>query len=191
MSWLKTFRAKHSTETSPVGFSAIFAAALALATFAGCLQLEIVGSPGGVSALSISSSQFLGGRWIDSSGNFYVADTGNNAIREVTASNGDIKTVAGSTSLALRASLNNPVAVAFDSLGKLYVADSNDNVVRKFDLQTGDLTIVAGNLSSGYSGDLGPAVNTQLDAPEGLALDSSNNLYISDSSNNVIAGSTP
>ncbi len=67
---------------------------------------------------------------MDSAGNLYIADTGNNRIRKV--SNGVITTVAGNGTLgfsgdsgpATSAELNDPDGVAVDSAGNLYIADS-------------------------------------------------------------------
>src|SRR5215510_8375233 len=50
----------------------------------------------------------------------------------------------------------------------------------------GTMTLVAGNSRAGFSGDGGPAVNAQLNSPQGMALDAAGNLYIADSSNNRV-----
>jgi uncharacterized repeat protein (TIGR01451 family) len=73
-------------------------------------------------------------------------------------------------------------AVATDQFGNTYVAAGN---VYKID-PDGILTLVAGNGKPGFSGDGGLAVNAQLNSPQGLAVDSTGNLYISDHGNNSI-----
>jgi len=123
---------------------------------------------------------------------FYFADTGNNAIRKV--SSGTITTVAGNGTAgysgdngpATSAQLNQPYGVAVDSSGNFYIADSINNVVRK--VSGGNITTVAGQgpTLGGYSGDNGPATSAKLSHPDGVAVDSSGNLYIADTSNNVI-----
>src|SRR2546423_2017222 len=50
----------------------------------------------------------------------------------------------------------------------------------------GTLTLIAGNSRAGFSGDGGPAVNGQLNSPQGMALDAAGNLYIADSLNNRV-----
>ncbi|HEU0114582.1 MAG TPA: putative Ig domain-containing protein, partial [Thermomicrobiales bacterium] len=75
--------------------------------------------------------------------------------------------------------------VAFDSSGNAYLADTANNQVEKV-TPGGVLTIFAGNGTSGFSGDGGPATGAQLSAPVGVAVDSSNNVYISDRGNNRI-----
>jgi uncharacterized protein (TIGR03437 family) len=57
------------------------------------------------------------------------------------------------------------------------------NSVVRLDGTTGILTLVAGNGTYGYSGDDGPATSAQLLAPQGLAVDSTGNLYIADTGN--------
>ena len=72
---------------------------------------------------------------LDSAGNLYIADSNNNAIRKVTASNGIIQTIAGNGyavpcnqfagdgGAAASATLCSPSGISIDSAGKLYIAD--------------------------------------------------------------------
>ena len=127
---------------------------------------------------------------VDSGGNLYVADWGNNRIRKV--SNGVITTVAGNgtrgfsgdNGLATAAQLANPQGIAVDSAGNLYIADFGNASIRK--VSNGIITTVAGNGTPGFSGDNGPATSAQLYLPYGVAVDSAGNLYIGDSGNNRI-----
>ena len=80
--------------------------------------------------------------------------------------------------------LNTPNGVALDSSGNLYIADSTNRRVRKVD--SGVISTVAGTGIRGYSGDGGQATAAQLDFPDRVVVDSSGNLYISDSSANRI-----
>jgi hypothetical protein len=130
---------------------------------------------------------------VDSQDNVYIADIGNNVVRKVTAATGIISTVAGNNiqgysgdgGQAISAELSHPAAVAMDPQLGLFIADSSNNVVRLVDLN-GNITTVAGTGTGGYSGDGGPAKNAKLNSPAGLTIDSSGNLYISDTGNNVI-----
>jgi sugar lactone lactonase YvrE len=136
---------------------------------------------------------------VDGAGNLYIADSQNNLIRRVDAVSGLITTVAGNGTvsstfgdgtLATQASLNTPSDVAVDPAGNLYIADQYNNCVRRVDAGTGVITTVAGggNPDPGTDGlgDGGLAVNAVLNDPSSVALDSSGNLYIADSGNNLI-----
>jgi uncharacterized protein (TIGR03437 family) len=72
-----------------------------------------------------------------------------------------------------------------DSNGNLYFADTFNNRVRRI-TPAGIVNTVAGTGVCGYSGDKGPATQAMLCHPFGLAVDSSNNLYIADSVNSVV-----
>ncbi len=132
----------------------------------------------------------------DSAGNFYIADTNNNAIRRVDHLTGIISTVAGTgnpTGLyggdngpATKATLNHPVGIALDASGNLYIADTGNNVIRKVTYPSGTITTVAGNGNFGYGGDGSKATFATLGHPKGVVVDSAGNIYISDSLNNRI-----
>ena len=85
------------------------------------------------------SSIFPEGVAVDSSGDIFIADTGNSEIREVSAAIGKISTVAGTGTVgasgnggpATAAELNAPTNVAIDSAGDVYIADSNNNEIRE------------------------------------------------------------
>jgi sugar lactone lactonase YvrE len=128
---------------------------------------------------------------LDSSGNLYIADQGNNRIRKVSTS-GIISTVAGGGTgglgeggAATSAELSAPTSVVADSSGNLYIADANDSCIVKVNT-SGIITIVAGNGTFGYNGDHIAATSAKLALPAGVALDSSGSLYIADSVNNRI-----
>jgi uncharacterized protein (TIGR03437 family) len=123
---------------------------------------------------------------VDSAGNLYIADSGNNRIRKVT--NRVINTVAGGgaspgdTGPPTSVRLNSPAGVAADSAGNVYIADSSR--IRK--VSDGVITTVAGGGVLGFNGDNGPATSAQLDFPYGVAVDSAGSLYIADTNNNRI-----
>jgi uncharacterized repeat protein (TIGR03803 family) len=130
----------------------------------------------------------------DNSGNIYIADLGNNAIREVLHSNGYIYTIAGNGTggytgdggPATAAEINAPSGVAVDSSGNIYIADSFNSVIREINHSTGKISTVAGNGTTGYKGDGGPATAAELFDPNGVAIDGAGNMFIADIYNNVI-----
>jgi ribosomal protein S11 len=118
----------------------------------------------------------------DSSGNVYIADANNNVIRKLTASTGNISTVAGS-------GLGGD-GVAADPYGNFFVANTGYNrVLVGIPGSSGySIYLWAGNINgtAGYSGDGGTAPNALLHGPQGVAVDSSDNVYIADTTNNRI-----
>ena len=124
---------------------------------------------------------------VDSNGSVYFADAANNRIRKIAG--GAIATVAGNgvagfsgdNGAAANSELNNPIGIALDSSGNLYIADELNNRIRK--ITNGAITTVAGNGTAGFSGDNVVATNVELNDPQGVAVDSSGNLYFSDGKN--------
>jgi len=125
---------------------------------------------------------------VDVAGNLFVADTFNNAIREISP-DGTITTIAGNgtggysgdAGAATAASLFNPSAVLVDKFGNLYVADTNNNRVRKMNAR-GIITTIAGNgdINHFVAGDGGPAILASIFGPQGLAMDAAGNRGTSD-----------
>jgi len=129
---------------------------------------------------------------VDSAGNVYVADTGNNAIRMVSPA-GVVTTLAGLGGLQNQGTADGtgsaarfdwPYGVAADSAGNVYVADSGNNTIRKVS-PAGVVTTLAGLApSSGSADGIGSAA--RFDYPTGVAADSAGNAYVADSRNHTI-----
>jgi uncharacterized protein (TIGR03437 family) len=127
---------------------------------------------------------------VDSSGSLYVADSPNHRIRKI--SNGVITTVAGNgmpgfsgdNGPATSAQLYYPYGVAVDASSNVYIADTFNYRIRK--VSGGVITTVAGNGTQGFGRDTGPATNSPLYYPWGVAVDSAGNLYIADTDNQRI-----
>lgn len=78
-----------------------------------------------------------------------------------------------------KARLRLPKAVTADSHGNVYITDFSSNRVRKVD-RHGKISTFAGTGKPGFSGDGGPATRARLFSPWGIAVDSHDNVYISD-----------
>ncbi|MBZ5579847.1 MAG: putative Ig domain-containing protein [Acidobacteriia bacterium] len=127
---------------------------------------------------------------VDSAGNLYISDAGNQRVRMVEPS-GLITTIAGngtagfSDGIATASSLNSPQGLATDPAGNLFIADQGNQRIRKVDAG-GNMTTVAGNGTAGFSGDGGAATLASLSGPVAVAIDASGNLLISDSGNSRV-----
>ena len=134
---------------------------------------------------------------VDTAGNLYIADQFNNRVRKMDRS-GIITTIAG-TSIsgyngdgiaATDAELNTPTDVAVDNFGNIYIVDEVNERIRKVN-SAGIISTVAGNGygspgPGGFSGDGGLAIDAELYAPFGIAVDVRGNLFIADEGNNRI-----
>ena len=162
-----------------------------ISTYAGTGEAGFSGDGGAATGARLEMPTALA---VDSQGNLFIADPGNNRVRMVDVATGSISTVAGSGDVygyggdggpASRARLSLPNGLAVDAAGNLYIADSGNNRVREVS-RTGRITTIVGSGSPGAGGDGGAAITAQLFAPEGLAIDSAGNLYIADTGNNRI-----
>jgi sugar lactone lactonase YvrE len=124
---------------------------------------------------SNASFNYPTGVGIDSSGNVYVADAGNNRVRKIT-SGGSVSTLASSLSL--------PFGVAVDSSGNVYVAMFSGKNISKI-TSLGVVTVVAGSGSGGSAN--GTGTNASFNTPRKVALNSSGSiLYLADDGNHNI-----
>ena len=148
---------------------------------------------------------------MDASGNLYVADQGNNTIREIvpTGTNWVVSTIAGispdnggpnnggsNDGTNSAAEFNAPSGICVDSSGNLYVADTYNYNIRKI-VPVGTnwvVSTIAGTAPS-RGGGSGSANGTngaaQFSQPYGIAVDGSGNLYVSDQGNSIIRQIVP
>jgi hypothetical protein len=165
----------------------------------------VSGSPGNGPAATATLDD-PGDVAVDGAGNVFIADTGNNVVREVVAATGQIVTVAGGAATVcgaasdtvgdgcspLQATLNQPEGVTIDVQGNIFIADTANQRIREVSLSTGLITNVAGtgytvsDGSGAYNGDNITAITAELNNPYAVAFDAAGNMYIPDSGNSRV-----
>jgi sugar lactone lactonase YvrE len=118
-------------------------------------------------------------------GTIYVADSGNNLIRQITPA-GVVSILAGSGSAGsadgtgAAASFWDPTDLALDGSGYLFVVDHANNTIRKINTSTGEVQTVAGVAGPGVGEVVPGALPGSLATPYGIALDSAGHVFITD-----------
>ncbi len=151
----------------------------AVTTFAG-----VAGASGAADGLGPAASfDELWGIAVDRTGNVFVADRGNHAVRKITPA-GQVTTVAPRNGRFLETS-----GVAVDAAGNVYTADAGANLIRKITPDGVDTTL-AGHSRQWGSTD-GPGATARFGYPVGLALAKNGTLYVADAANQKIRAITP
>lgn len=126
----------------------------------------------------------------DTNGNFFVADSLNDAIREITT-NGLVTTFAGqlgvfgtANATGTNAQFNSPSGLAFDAAGNLFVSDTGNNTIREI-TPAGAVATFAGVAGSGGFAD-GASGTAQFSSPLGIAVAANGAVFVADSGNHVI-----
>jgi len=159
----------------------------AVATIAGTAAPQGLWADGAAHAARFFSPW---GLVLDASGNAYLTDQLNHAVRKLTSS-GQVSTLAGQPGIpgsldgsAASASFNMPAGLALAPNGDLYIADSGNHVIRRLSA-SGTVSTLAGLAGSPGSAD-GNGVAARFNSPAGLVLDSSGRLLVADSGNHTI-----
>jgi sugar lactone lactonase YvrE len=163
-----------------------------VSTFAG--TAEHLGSVDGIA--SVARFNYPTGVSLDSAGNIYVADFRNNTIRKITPA-GNVTTLAGAAGepgsadgIGSAARFNNPAGVATDSAGNVYVADSENGTIRKI-TPDGSVSTFAGTVAGRGGAADGTGSAAQFNVPDSVAIDSADNIYVADSTNQTVRKITP
>jgi hypothetical protein len=140
----------------------------------------LAGTPGNDNGTG-SAARFSGpvGVAVDSAGNVYVADQGNNSIRKITPA-GVVTTLASGI---------DPAAVAVDGAGNVYVPDPGNSTILKV-TSIGAVSTLAGSAGNQGSAD-GTGSAARFNVPTGVAVDGSGNVYVADANNSTIRKITP
>src|SRR5262249_25460047 len=127
----------------------------------------------------------------DGAGNLYVADYYGYTVRKITPA-GEVSTLAGATGLrgstdgaGAAARFSGPRGVAIDSAGNVYVADANNSTIRKI-TPDGEVSKFAGAADSSPGNIDATGTAARFFGPEGIAIDSADNLYVADTNNHTI-----
>ena len=147
-------------------------------------------SPQGVATYydSVQMKLFL---YIADSGNhrIYKLDTATNAISIVVNTSGtqtDATHLLGDNGTATAATLNSPEGIFVNASGDIYIADTNNHRIRVVRNNNNKINTVAGTGTAGYFGDGGNAASAQINTPQGVFINTSNDLYIADTNNHRI-----
>jgi streptogramin lyase len=122
----------------------------------------------------------------DPSGNLFIADTSNNAIRRYDLKSGKVSTYAGTGDQgysgdggpATKARFNGPISIQFNPDGDLFIADIGNHLVRRVDSKTGILTTFAGTGKPGTTPNGAPISGTPLSGPRSIDFDIEGNLLL-------------
>lgn len=125
---------------------------------------------------------------IDSQANVYVADTQNNVVRKISPS-GVVSILAGTPGVfgsadGSSALFSGPQGIAVDASGNVYVADTGNSTIRK--ITAGGVTTTFVGAAGNPGNTDGTGANAQFYEPEGVAVDSVNNIYVADTWNHTI-----
>ncbi len=122
-------------------------------------------------------------------GHLYVVDWNNHRLRRIN-DDGTFETVVGTGSVgdaadgpATQAKINHTVNIAFDHQGDMLFAAWHNSQVKHVDMKTGMLKTLAGTGLRSFGGDGGPALESKLDLPSGVVVDSAGNVIVADQAN--------
>jgi DNA-binding beta-propeller fold protein YncE len=162
-----------------------------ITTVAGTGQAAYTGDgmPGPESGLAGPSGLAFG-----PDGALYIADTFNGRIRRLDLATGLISTVAGDggeyryqgNPQEFSTSLSRPYGIAVEPDGNILITDSDSHLIRRWDRRRKIVTLVAGNGAARYAGDGGPARDSSLNYPFGVAMGPEGTIYIADTFNHRI-----
>jgi len=136
---------------------------------------------------------------VDSSGTIFVSDSDNNKIRKIARPGVVVTTLAGLTTnlwgstdnaIGNLASFRLPTGLAVDSSENIYVSDNANSRIRKI-TPVGSVTTLAGQLANTSGSTNANGTAASFNGVQGLAIDVSGNIYVSDSGNNKIRKITP
>jgi len=168
-----------------------------ISTIAGTGTASYTGDGGPATSADLD---YPAGIAVDASGDVYMLVNGGTIIRKVIASTGIIEFYAGTGTYGFSGDQGLAASAQFeaddlavDGAGNLYIADTGNSRIRRVDAATHVITTVAGDGfinsntgSGGFSGDGGPATSAALNAPQGVVISNSGDMFISDWNNSRV-----
>ena len=167
-----------------------------ISTYAGNGTCAFGGDGGAATSAKLSSPS---GVAVDSAGDLFIADFNNFRVREVTISNGNITTVAGT---GVDGDTNDGLPATTAAIGQMYqgvavntagtlvtITDFNHALIRQFTVG-GNINTIAGTGVAGFSGDGGPANMARFNGPLAVVLGSGGLISVADQNNNRIRAFT-
>ncbi|MCU0247941.1 MAG: NHL repeat-containing protein, partial [Bryobacter sp.] len=156
-----------------------------ITTFAGS---RTAGDSGDGAPANRASLNYPNGVFADSSGNVFIADTGNSLVRRVDSA-GVITTVAGTREAADGKLLSETLLKTIGGMavhpdGTLYFSNADNSRIQRLS-RDGRVFVHAGS-GFGFAGDSGPASRARFNGPLGIAFDMRGNLFVADSLNHRI-----
>jgi len=117
---------------------------------------------------------------VDATGNVYVADQGNNAVRKIT-SGGVVTTLLGTN--LLKTTLGAPTGICVDKNANIYITDTNGRIL---ELSNNNVLYSLAGVSGSTGFTNGTNTNVKFNNPLAVAADKNGNIFITDYYNNVI-----
>lgn len=128
---------------------------------------------------------------VDSKGNIFVSDSGNNVIRKISLKESRVYTFAGSGEKGFkngqrkRASFDKPIGIVIDSKGRILVADAMNNLIRVID-EDGKVSTYTGKNGGQGSYKDGSLEEARFNEPSDISISKDGRIFIADSGNQMI-----
>lgn len=130
----------------------------------------------------------------DATGDFYIVDMVNHAVRKIDMKTGILTTIAGTGQPgysgdggpAVKAQFKQPHSIQFGPEGDLYICDIGNHVIRRLDMKTGMISTFAGTGKAGDTPDGSPIEGTPLKGPRSLDFDKAGNLWLATREGNQV-----
>lgn len=189
-------QASSSLAINPGGYSPIGSESLKYQGVQGVVtSIAGNGATGSVDGFGTAATiDFPNSITLDAQGNVYTTEFNLSRIRKISATTGEVTTVAGNgtkgfvNGIGTEAVFNTPYGLVFDSQGYLYVSEAGNQVIRKIS-PTNEVTTFAGCGTAGYVDANGTLAAFK--TPGGMAIDAQDNIYVVEQSGHRLRKISP